>query len=177
MWSIRRVIKAFRALEAHDYSSLQCCLPVTIAREVYQWGLDHIPDSELAEDGRETDIHVTLKYGLHDHDPYVVRRIFLNQKPIEIVLGQISIFESSDADVVKIEIISPELCRLNRLVSGTFEHTDTHPQYVPHVTLAYVKKGFGQKYVGLKDFEGKKVALDSILFSGNDNRRTLIPLL
>jgi hypothetical protein len=38
--------------------------------------------------------------------------------------------------------------------------------------LGYVKPGVGKKYDGRKDFSGRKVNLESAVFSGNDNRKT-----
>jgi 2'-5' RNA ligase len=95
--------------------------------------------------------------------------------PIELTLGEISIFENEDQDVVKISVVSPDLVRLNKIISDNLDHTDTFT-YTPHVTLGYVKPGAGQKYVGRKDFAGTKVKIKEILFSGNDYRETVFPL-
>jgi 2'-5' RNA ligase len=147
--------------------------PDEIAEEIRAWGRENIPSGILAADGRETDIHVTVKYGIHIVDFTVVREIFNDVKPIEVKLGKITLFDTADDfDVIKIDMQSPELNRLNNIVSKNFEVTDTHPVYHPHCTLAYVKKGCGAPYNGNTAFEGRKVVLDSVLFSGKDNRKT-----
>ena len=173
-----RVIKAFNYRESHEFSSVQCNLPANISKEIYAWGKENIPDEELTGDGRqpEDDIHVTLKYGLHDHDPFELRP-YLTNGPIDLTLGEISVFENDDADVVKLNVNSPVLYKFNQIVSENFEHSDTHPIYIPHITLCYVKPGCGKKYEGRKDFFGKKIKLDSVMFSGNDNRKTALPLI
>lgn len=170
----KKVASNFR--NAYDFSSVQCNLPQDISTEIFQWGKDNIPDSILSEDGRQApdDIHVTVKYGFHIHDFTKVRDYLMTQKPFKATLGPISLFESPDQDVIKIDIHSPELSKLNDLFSNNFEVTDTHPSYIPHVTIGYVQKGAGAPYAGRKDFEGRKVLLDSALFSGKDNRRTLM---
>jgi 2'-5' RNA ligase len=177
-----RVARAFlKRLHAVDrtrsFSSVQSNLPLSIAQEIYDWGRQNIPDDILTGDGRENNIHTTIKFGLHTADFTAVRDLFIHEKPIKIVLGKISLFNLDDHDVIKIDVISPELHRLNHLISNSMAATDTHPEYHPHVTLAYVKKGAGAAFDGLDPFEGRKIVLDSVLFSGKDNRKTVFKLV
>ena len=137
--------------------------------------MQNIPDEDLIGNGRENNIHVTLKYGLHKHDPFELRNLVWDFGIVRTVLDSISIFSSDEQDVVKIGVTSPDLHRLNKLIANTFDNTETHPVYVPHVTIAYVKPGEGKKYVGRSDFEGKKIILEEALFSGNDYRETVLP--
>lgn len=174
MISIYNLLKFFSERLSYDFSSLQCDLPDDVSMEIQDWGREIIPNKDLTDDGREGHIHVTVKYGIHITDPTVVRDIFYNQKPFEITLGKTDIFESDDKDVVIIPVYSPVLHGLNKTVSENYEVTDTYPEYKPHVTIAYVKKGCGKKYKGLEKFEGRNVLLDSVLFSGRDNRKTTI---
>lgn len=172
MISTRRVISSFREREAREFSCVMCLLPWKISEKIRQWGVDNIPDNELIGDGRESSIHVTVKYGLHNHDPFELRPLLQNYGPIEITLGKISLFENGKEDVIKIEVTSPRLVQLNSLITKHFENTDTHPNYIPHVTIAYVKSGSGKKFVGNTAFEGVKAILEEAEFSGNDYRET-----
>jgi 2'-5' RNA ligase len=138
-----------------------------------------IPDEELAEDGRETDFHITVKYGLHTQDADEVRQIVEGFGPVRYSLGKSSIFPASKEhpfDVVKIDVESEGLHRLNALLSDSLECTDTHPEYHPHVTLAYVKTGEGEKYVGAFDFGGSSNTAWNLVFSDKDGNETEIPL-
>jgi hypothetical protein len=173
-----RVIKAFKYREAHSFSSVQCDLPADISQEIYVWGKENIPEEELTGDGRqpEDDIHVTLKYGLHGHDPFELRP-YITEGPIDLTLGEVSIFENDDADVVKLSVSSPKLHEYNQVISENFDYKKTYDTYIPHITISYVKPGCGKKYEGRKDFLGKKIKLDSVVFSGNDNRKTCLPLI
>ena len=172
-----RIVEAYLK-SAYDFSSVQAEFPDDIAQELRDWGHENIPEGALAGDGFEEDKHVTIKYGLHIIDFTEVRELFKNIKPIKMVLGKMTLFTSSDDfDVVKIDIISKDLHKLNKAVSKDFEVTDTYPEYIPHATVAYIKKGAGDRFNGDTTFEGRKVISDTILFSGKDNRHTVFKLL
>jgi hypothetical protein len=174
--NLRRIINSYKQKIARDFSCITAPFPWDIAEKIRQWSVENIPDAELINDGREPDVHVTVLYGLYGHDPYEIRPIIDGFGPIELILGEISILKNDGQDVVKISVVSPDLIQLNKIISDNFEHTDSHPEYIPHCTLAYVKPGAGQKYVGRKDFAGTKIVINEILFSGNDYRETVFPL-
>jgi len=172
---VKRVLASFFNRFSYDFSSVQCDLPDDISMNIKEWGRETIPDEDIhPEEGREENTHVTVKYGIHITDPTELRRIFYDQKPFSIVLGKTDIFKTDNYDVVILSVISSDLHRLNKIISDNFEVTDTHPEYRPHVTIAYVKKGLGKKYSGIDTFEGKKITLNSATFSGKDNRQTVI---
>lgn len=176
---IRKIIANFLDRFARNFNCVQCNLPWDISNEIYQWGRDNITDDEVdLNQGRQPvdDIHVTVKYGIHDHDFTVIRNLLQNTGPIDIELGLVSLFDCDGFDVVKIDVESQDLQRINKLISSSVPVTDTHPEYVPHVTISYVKKGAGHHLAGREDFKGRKVRFDSVLFSGNDYRRTSMPL-
>ena len=70
--------------------------------------------------------------------------------------------------MLKIYIVSPELTRLNKIITNNTENTTTFPNYEPHCTIAYMKKGTGSKYTG-DEFKGISVEFNSIEFSSKDN--------
>jgi len=177
MISTQKVISAFRQIEAsRDFSCILAPFPWKIAEEIRTWSQNNILEQDLTDDGLESHVHVTVKYGLHNHDPYEIRPIIRDFGPIKLTLGKISLFENDEHDVVKISIQSNGLIKLNKLIASKFENTETHPQYIPHCTLAYVKSGMGKKYAGRTDFSGKEVIIKEIIFSGNDYRETIFSL-
>ena len=162
----------------HEYSSTQLQLPPAVADKVIALG-ESIPDEDLAEDGREDDVHITVKYGLHTNDPGKVRRMLFNEPPVTVTLGNTSIFsadESGTADVVKVDVESEGLRRLNKKIAKALAHSDSHKTYKPHVTVAYVKPGKGKDYEGRSDLAGQTVTIDHLLFSGKNGTKVSIPL-
>lgn len=175
--------------EAFSYSSTQINLPEDLSKKIIEWGDKFIPEEEIfnGDDGdydlgREKRPHVTVKYGLHTVDSKEVEEIIKENGEVSISLGNVSIFEPEDKeyDVVKIDVNSEDLHKLNAKVS-TLENSDTHPEYKPHVTIAYVKRGNGQKYIGVEVFKGLSFKSDKIDFSaktedGKDNKHTTLSL-
>jgi|PlaIllAssembly_1097288.scaffolds.fasta_scaffold02258_3 2'-5' RNA ligase len=159
----------------HDYSSTQINLPPNVATEVKALAAV-IPDDVLAEDGREDRPHVTVKYGLHGNDPSTIKPVLAKQPPVAFVLGKTKVFEKDDCDVVYVEVKSPGLGKLHKAVSEALPNTETYPTYVPHVTVAYVKKGEGQKYAGNATLVGTKVVASEVLFSPKDGTKINLPL-
>lgn len=171
----------------HEYSSTQ----FNIADGSYtrtQGGVLHlirkmsseIPDEDLADDGRESEPHVTVKYGIHSNTSSAIRDAVKGFGPVEIYFRETSVFYATkdrDYDVVKIDIESPDLHRLNKLIADSTETTDTHPEYKPHVTLAYVKPGMGNKYSGLDTVNGLQVICDQLTFSNKNREHITIDLI
>ena len=128
----------------HKFSSTQANLPKEQAQKVLEVGKRIVADEDVYTDpedpsfGREGTPHITVKYGLHTENADEVRRILAKEKPFTAKLGDITIFpggENTPYDVVKADVDSPELHRLNKLIADNTEVTDTFPEYKPHVTL------------------------------------------
>lgn len=157
---------------AHDYCSTQFNLPHAVGLKVMGMA-DRIKDEDLAEKGREDDPHITVLYGIHDPGAVdAIGDMLLGQKPIICTLRRTSVFEHDDCDVVKLNVDSPELHELRYRIEQAIDNTQTFPHYQPHVTLAYVKKGLGKKYVDMLDMEGAKVILKDFCFCGQDEEKT-----
>jgi len=86
--------------------------------------------------------------------------------------------ESNAGDVVKVDVESEDLRRLNQKIANALPNTETHPGYKPHATIAYVKAGLGKKYAGkpVPGVSGQEITLDRIVFSDPSGRQTEIPL-
>lgn len=176
------VVEHTRSLPTRDgkyeYSSTQVNLPENIAQVIKDFTVI-IPEYELAGDGREKSPHITVKYGLHENNPEQVRNLLKKQPMPKAVLLETAFFagvENGTADAVILNVNSPELIGLNKLIA-ILPHTDTYSEYKPHITLAYVKLGLGEKYAGNTALKGTIVTFPELTYSGKDGVETHIPFL
>ena len=149
-----------------------------ISNKIQQWGKDNIPSDELADDGRETDTHITLLYGLCTKNRGVVEELLKVEKPIKATMGKIGCFVNNDGfDVVIVKINSPDLERIHKHIKDELRVEQTHAEYKPHCTIAYVKNGTARKHAGDVTFEGVKMTFNRVIFKdGISEKETMISL-
>lgn len=162
----------------YDYSSTQVEFDKDDTDRILKFAHAFVDEADLAEDGYETVPHITVKYGLHTGNANEVRRVLRGQAPVRAVLGKTSIFEpeGKDYDVVKLDVESKGLHRLNGRIARMLKVTDTFPTYKPHVTLAYVKRGRGKRYVGNVGLEGFPSVFDEVCFCRKSGDKVVIAL-
>ena len=123
--------------------------------DISNWGsmVNNLIDKEdvfLTEEegyGIETQPHVTVLFGIHDYVPLEDVKKFLTPiKFIKCKTNTISIFENENFDVVKFDIEGNYLHQMNEKLREGVDYTTSHPEYHPHMTIAYVKPGTGKKY-------------------------------
>lgn len=146
-------------------------VPKEMAEQIVQWGSSHIDDAEVyGKDGKGRDgsPHITLQNGIMCDDAAELERLFGSLQSMEVELGPVSVFrnDEKDYDVVHIQVVGEQLHKANMAVSEVLEVNNPHPDYKPHITLAYVNKGAGKRFDGLKDFVGQKVKLGKIVIDG-----------
>jgi len=135
---------------------------------------------DLDDKGIETNQHITVVYGI---DTYVGLSRMLTMIPKNIgtlKLGKISVFENEKYDVLKVSIIpSNELLKLRSDIVNKLHVTLTYPNFEPHITLAYLKKGTAAKYLlkfGNIDLSNEVVVFDKYNYSGGNLNETFIKL-
>ena len=122
---------------------------------------EDIYDNDNHDYGLEKNPHITVLYGIHldETTPEAIKEVMKTFEPQEITIDKISIFSNdwNDYDVVKFDVPpTPELKGYNKLLKTVFPYTSDFPKYHPHMTISYVKKGTGKKYVGkIKPFTVK----------------------
>lgn len=129
----------------YKYSCLMCLF------EADWWesfNKKYIPESSLYIDpedpsfGRELENHFTILYGLHDDvDLKQVKQILPSISEIDCKLHSISVFENEKYDVLKFDILTDMGKEINSILRQTFDYTNDFPNYHPHATIAYLKKG------------------------------------
>lgn len=125
--------------------------------------------------GREKykDAHVTLLYGLHEDAKIDELEDELLKKPFKTIRPtQISYFETGNYDVVKLEVDYAFIKELNK-VCKKYPYTTQHNRYIPHMTIAYVKKGTGKKYKEKLETKLIKTLRPSeLVYSDKNNKKT-----
>ena len=122
--------------------------------------------------GREMNPHITVLYGIHTDvpDKDVEDLIETIKEPL-IEFGSITSFTNDDFDVLKFDIESSDLVKLNKLFKK-LPHTCQFPNYHPHCTIAYLKKGTAKKYI--KEFSGVKLTnpeIKNFIYSKSDGTK------
>jgi hypothetical protein len=158
------------------YANLQINVPDDLALEVIEWGNKNIKDDDLYINveqenyGREDEIHVSVLYGIYVNNSIWIKEALENEKSFNVRLGNISKFTNSFFDIIKIEVFSPELIRLNyRLERKIPNVLKLFPTYQPHITVAYVKRD-AKLPKELKTFFGKNFMAKEVLYSREDGK-------
>jgi len=172
-------------MEARKFSCVMAPASPDIVDAVQQFSRMFITDDKLYTDpedpegfGREDEVHVTVKFGLHEKDPSPeLLKIIEQTEPFEIEVGAISLFENEKFDVVKFDISGEGLFKLNARISAELECTDTYPEYHPHMTVAYVTKGTCRELVGKRlmapdEHTNARFLVKSVIFSSLTKAKT-----
>jgi hypothetical protein len=138
-------------------------------------------DLYIEEDGFgiESESHCTLLYGLHDNE--------VTPEQIEEILGKytyttckahnLSCFNNPKYDVLKYDITGDYLNETNEDLKQ-FPFTTDYPDYHPHMTIAYLKPGMGQKYIDMlgKDYNEMWMAPQYAVYSRTNGEKLKIPV-
>lgn len=121
--------------------------------------------------GLENDPHITVLYGIHEQDPESVKDQ-LDLGPAKYILKDLSLFENEKFDVLKCTVESPDLHDYNNQCRERLEYTSSFPDYVPHLTVAYLLPGTGKKYLKLEsEAFGKEKVSNKYTFSDKDSNK------
>jgi len=147
---------------------------------------DNIDEKDLYEDpegieefGLEKEPHLTIIYGIHssENDQNKIIKKLEKYKPINLKMNGVSMFETDKYDVIKIDIKpSDELLKYRKDLIDNTINTQTYPDYHPHMTIAYVKKGKGKKYIKKIKIDKMELEFDTIKYSDHKYKKKTIKL-
>lgn len=102
---------------------------------------------DLAEGGIELQPHITVAYLPAGGDLSALADILAKFSPFSVRFTGVSLFERGEFDVVKVDVEGDDLRELQARLALAFPQDGGYLIYRPHVTLAYVRRGAGQKYL------------------------------
>jgi len=169
------------ATSGYDYSSTQLNLPEILGNELVEWAEDHIDPDDLGSGGIEMEPHVTVKYGLMPNvGASDVARVVKDQTPVAMTFGPNYVFAGQDQGggvPLYVSVTSDDAGHLNGIIKRSLANVETHTNYTPHVTIAYIKHSAVSKYVGQRSpLYGMHITLGDLTYSGTDGRQVAIPL-
>jgi len=173
---IRKIIEESKDHYSFSSTQFQCDDVITNKVRAFHFEPEQLHFDETGGMGKEDDVHCTILYGLHmkELEPELVDYMS-NVEPFYVTMGNISYFDCDDYDVMKIEVQGNELHNLHNGLKETFENTQSFPEFNPHVTIAYIKKGYNRGLVDNYAFIGNKMLVDKLSFSSRDGDKTVVP--
>lgn len=170
------ITEADKKKQNYDYGCLMVYLNVN--EESWKELQDMIDEDDLyteeedASYGREDEPHVTILYGLHDDikDEDIEEDINEIKEP-KIAFKSISSFDNPKYDVLKFDVDSKDLTKLNKKFKE-YPFTSNFPDYHPHCTIAYLKPGKAAKYIKEgKNFVDMDMEPSKIVYSKADGSK------
>ena len=143
---------------------------------------DAIEEDDLAGDGIELDLHVTVLYGCQDSDQQSVEASLSILPPFKITFGQLFVLtpdNKPDCEVLAVRVYSQGLEDLHHKLKSELAVETTYPDFTGHMTLAYLKAGTAQKYLSEPNKSmllGEVGMVESVFFSQTDGERVQIDL-
>lgn len=161
---------------------LMAALPEGVRKELTDWAAEHVLEDHLGIGGREASPHVTVLHGFPPDFPEEevewLTDYLKNFGPLRLTLGGLGLFRGNDdGDVLKLEVDSPDLHELHHELKELFYVETKFPEFLPHVTLAYLDPAAADLYVEeAHPFAGREVLVEETVFSSAAKVRTTMPL-
>lgn len=96
----------------------------------------------------ETNHHISVHVMLPNKPSQELEAKLAATKAFAVTLDTLGCFENKDNDVLFIKVnVSDQLLGLHKLLVEDYKIPWRHPEYTPHVTLAFLKRGTAKKYV------------------------------
>lgn len=158
-----------------SYSCLMVKMPVDISEAISEFQKQIDPKDIYSKEvfGLEKESHVTVLYGFHSQSLFPVKKVIDKQYGKDTIsgsLGKVSLFENTEYDVLKFEVESEDLQELNKICK-TLPYTSDYPDYHPHCTISYIKKGTCKDLVG-KTIKNNTFSTSELFFSNKDSVKT-----
>ena len=141
-----------------------------------------IEEDDLADDGIELDLHVTVLYGCQDSDQQSVEATLSILPPFKITFGQLFLLTPDNkpgCEVLAVRVYGQGLEDLHHKLKSELAVETAYPDFTGHMTLAYLKAGTAAKYLAEPNLSlllGEVGMVESVFFSQTDGERVQIDL-
>ena len=143
--------KGFLHLKMEDSMDEEALARLSALQSLIQ---DHeVYQDESGDYGRELKPHITILYGITDQDYYKFKDEI--HPPLVFSLGEIGSFRSPETpyDVLFVTVEkAADLHEVFNYLRSEHGLKSSYPEYKPHMTLAYVKKGMCRELEGIRPF-------------------------
>lgn len=128
--------------------------------------------------GMEHAPHITVRYGLLDSDLTSLQQLAEITDPFTVTLGKTNYFPPSQysggACPVYVSVYSSEIKALSSEVEEVAEFAPrSHAEYIPHLTIGYVRPEVAEKYKGLDNLSGFAFSVNEFLVSESHQETTI----
>lgn len=127
--------------------------------------------------GYNDDCHVTILYGFLDNQNIDIEKLqqyIVPTDKLDIKITGMSVFYQQQYDVLKFDVSSKLLNKMNKDISQNFNYANSYNEYIPHLTIAYVKKGQGDNFIrNIKMFYPKPL---KYVYNYKNINKELIPM-
>jgi len=171
-----RLKEAKENKKQYDYAIVKANVDFPELKEVQsEIDKDELYQDESNKFGLENNPHVTLLYGIHkevtfDEVKEVIDKLEL---PDEIKITGISKFENENYDVLKFDVDSTDLSKINSALRK-LPYTNDYDEYKPHITIAYLKPGEADKYISKNYNNTKKISIKTIDFKEVSGKKHIL---
>lgn len=151
---------------------LMLSIPEGMSEVIRNFSFNNFKSEDLVDDGIEEDVHCTVAYGFpQDADLEKVKKVIAEfDTSFNLTCDGISRFECDGYDVMNIDVICSELSDLNIRLSDIFDISSEFGVYIPHITLAYVKKGTYKKLEKKSTiFSDVNITCNEMIYSKGDS--------
>ena len=147
--------------------------PENLCDDIISWGIDNIEDILVFEEepegdgfGRESFIHLSLLPNIDASNRRALHETISLAKPCDCSLGEIKCFtQNAKFDVVYVEVMGDSIHSMHDYLSRSILHERLFPIYIPHITVAYVNKGCGERFARNRYFYGREFRIEELVVS------------
>lgn len=160
-------------LEQQDENFLQLQVDFPSMRDrVAEWIRDNLRETDVIKVPRSP--HVTLLSGADKRDIQQIQQIASDYgRPIRMSMGALNIFEHPDRDVLFVEMVGDALPNMRGQLLKLPNRRAQNHAYLPHMTVAYLRKGTAQRFIGTFPFRGVVMAFGLTAIDANGIETTI----